>query len=143
MCCLVLLDIQVSDGSGLHWIYGALVLDQQHLRWRSCEAGCCCCFYQWTVADRKYHRIVSDPLMNSSPVTNCKYASHRYAWPSNWGPTYRYSYAVCIAALGVSTGMFGMMHIYLKRLNERMERMELDAKDNEGLQDPVGFRYLV
>lgn len=84
--------------------------------------------------------------MNSSPVTNCEYSPHRYAWPPNWGPTYRYSYAICIAALGVSTGMFGMMHIYLKRLNERMERMErmeLDAKDNKGLQDPVGFRYLV
>jgi hypothetical protein len=39
--------------------------------------------------------------------------------------------------------MFGMMHIYLKRLNERMERMELDAKDNEGLQERVGIRYLV
>ncbi|KAG0708683.1 major facilitator superfamily domain-containing protein [Suillus ampliporus] len=30
-----------------------------------------------------------------------------FVWPSNWGPTYRYSYAVCFAALAVSTGMFG------------------------------------
>ncbi|KAG1746417.1 major facilitator superfamily domain-containing protein [Suillus lakei] len=65
-----------------------------------------------------------------------------YVWPPRWGPTYRYSYAVCFTALGVSTAMFGMMHLYLKRLNERMEKNERDAKDINGLRD-VGFRYLV
>ena len=58
---------------------------------------------------------------------------HRYVWQSHWGPTYRYSYAVCIATIGVSTGMFGGMHFYLKRLNEQAERKERDAKGDEGL----------
>ncbi|KAG1739088.1 major facilitator superfamily domain-containing protein [Suillus paluster] len=63
-----------------------------------------------------------------------------FVWPINWGPSYRYSYAICFAALGVSTAMFGVMYLHLKRLNERMERDEQDTKE---LQGPVGFRYLV
>ncbi|KAG0703529.1 major facilitator superfamily domain-containing protein [Suillus ampliporus] len=66
-----------------------------------------------------------------------------FVWPPKWGPTYRYSYAVCFAALTVSTAMFGGMHLHLKRLNERMEKNERDAKDIKELQGPVGFRYLV
>ncbi|KAG0708666.1 major facilitator superfamily domain-containing protein [Suillus ampliporus] len=63
-----------------------------------------------------------------------------FVWPPNWGPTYRYSFAVCLAALGVSTAMFGVMHLYLKHLNKQIERNEQDAKE---IQDPIGFRYLV
>ncbi|KAG2155721.1 major facilitator superfamily domain-containing protein [Suillus clintonianus] len=59
------------------------------------------------------------------------------------GPTYRYSYAISIAAIGVSTAMFGGMHLYLKHLNEQIERNERDAKDIKELRDPIGFRYLV
>ncbi|KAG1878771.1 major facilitator superfamily domain-containing protein [Suillus subluteus] len=66
-----------------------------------------------------------------------------YMWPLNWGPTYRYSYAISFAALGVSTAMLGVMHLHLKRLNEQIERNEQNAKDINDLQDPVGFRYLV
>ncbi|KAG1757006.1 major facilitator superfamily domain-containing protein [Suillus lakei] len=66
-----------------------------------------------------------------------------YVWPSNWGPTYRYSYVVCFAALMVSTGMFGGMYMYLKHLNEQIERNERDAKDVKELRDPIGFRYVV
>ncbi|KAG0693092.1 major facilitator superfamily domain-containing protein [Suillus ampliporus] len=66
-----------------------------------------------------------------------------YVWPSNWGPTYRYSYAICVAAVAVATGMFGVMHLYLKHENERIERNERDAKDVKELQDPIGFRYLI
>ncbi|KAG0697641.1 major facilitator superfamily domain-containing protein, partial [Suillus ampliporus] len=66
-----------------------------------------------------------------------------YLWPSKWGPTYRYSYAICLAAIVVSTGMFGVMHLYLKHQNERIERNERDANDVKELRDPVGFRYLV
>jgi hypothetical protein len=67
----------------------------------------------------------------------------RYVWPSNWGPTYRYSYVICIVALGVSTGMFGGMHLYFKRLNKQIERDELSVKDIKEVQDPIGFRYVV
>ncbi|KAG1781985.1 major facilitator superfamily domain-containing protein [Suillus placidus] len=66
-----------------------------------------------------------------------------YVWPTNWGPTYHYSYAICLAALGVSTTMFGVMYLYLKRANERIERNEQNAKDVDNLQNPIGFRYLV
>lgn len=67
----------------------------------------------------------------------------RYVWQSSWGPTYRYSYAVCLSMLCLSTGMFGGMYLYLKHLNEQMERKERNAKDDEGLQDPIRFRYLL
>ncbi|KAG0697635.1 major facilitator superfamily domain-containing protein [Suillus ampliporus] len=66
-----------------------------------------------------------------------------YLWPSNWGPTYHYSYAICLAGIVVSTAMFGVMHLYLKHQNELIERNERDAKDVKELRDPVGFRYLV
>jgi hypothetical protein len=68
---------------------------------------------------------------------------HRFVWPLNWGPTYRYSYTVCLAALGVSTAMLGVMHLHLKRVNKQIEINEQNAKDISDLQDPVGFRYLV
>ncbi|KAG2153236.1 major facilitator superfamily domain-containing protein [Suillus clintonianus] len=66
-----------------------------------------------------------------------------YVWPPNWGPTYRYSYAVCLSALGVSTSMFGVMYWYLRRVNEQIERKERNAQDISDLRGPVGFRYLV
>ncbi|KAG1729529.1 major facilitator superfamily domain-containing protein [Suillus paluster] len=66
-----------------------------------------------------------------------------FVWPSNWGPTYRYSYGVCFAALGVSTSMFGVLHLYLKYVNKQIEKNERDAKDVNELRVPIGFRYLV
>ncbi|KAG0702166.1 major facilitator superfamily domain-containing protein [Suillus ampliporus] len=66
-----------------------------------------------------------------------------FIWPSNWGPTYRYSYGICIAAFGVSTAMFGVMHLHLKHLNKQIEKDERDTKDADELRYPIGFRYLV
>ncbi|KAG0708668.1 major facilitator superfamily domain-containing protein [Suillus ampliporus] len=66
-----------------------------------------------------------------------------FIWPHNWGPTYRYSFSVCFAALGVSTAMFGVMHLHLKHLNKQFEKNEQDAKDIKNIQNPIGFRYLV
>ncbi|KAG2055550.1 MFS general substrate transporter [Suillus hirtellus] len=66
-----------------------------------------------------------------------------YLWPLIWGPTYRYSYAACLTALGVSSVMLGFMHLHLKRVNEQIERNEQNAKDINDLRFPVGFRYLV
>ncbi|KAG2748162.1 MFS general substrate transporter [Suillus brevipes Sb2] len=63
-----------------------------------------------------------------------------FVWPLNWGPTYRYSYAICLTALGVSTAMLGVMHLHLKRENERIEKNERNAGN---IQDTVKFRYLV
>ncbi|KAG2034737.1 major facilitator superfamily domain-containing protein [Suillus americanus] len=66
-----------------------------------------------------------------------------YAWQSQWAPTYRYSYAVCIATISVSTGMLGVMHLHLKRLNKRIAREEQNGGDERALSGTVGFRYLV
>ncbi|KAG1848388.1 major facilitator superfamily domain-containing protein [Suillus tomentosus] len=86
-------------------------------------------------------RAIAIALMNALGQTGSVIGA--YIWPSSWGPTYRYSYAICIAALGVSTGMFGGMYLYLKHLNEQIERNEQDANDINELRDPIGFRYLV
>jgi hypothetical protein len=67
--------------------------------------------------------------------------SHRFVWPLNWGPTYLYSYMICLVALVVSTVMLGVMHWHLKRENEKIEKNERNAGNI--LQDPVKFRYLV
>ncbi|KAG1772091.1 major facilitator superfamily domain-containing protein [Suillus occidentalis] len=64
-----------------------------------------------------------------------------FVWPLNWGPTYLYSYVICLAALVVSTVMLGVMHWHLKRENEKIEKNERIAGNI--LQDPVKFRYLV
>ncbi|KAG2075984.1 hypothetical protein BDR04DRAFT_1090796 [Suillus decipiens] len=66
-----------------------------------------------------------------------------YGWPSNWGPIYRYSYAISIGAIVISTAMFGVMHLHLKHLNKQIEKSERIAKDTEERQGPVGFRYLI
>ncbi|KAJ8584967.1 MFS general substrate transporter [Rhizopogon salebrosus TDB-379] len=94
-----------------------------------------------TFAGDPAKRAVAVALINA--LSQLGTISGSYIWPTNWGPTYRYSYAVCIAALGVSTGMSGAMCFYLRRFNERSERKELDAKDNEGLREPAGFRYML
>ncbi|KAG1793937.1 major facilitator superfamily domain-containing protein [Suillus plorans] len=94
-----------------------------------------------TFAREPAKRAVAIALMNTLGQTGNVIGS--YAWSSNWGPTYRYSYAICIATLGVSTCMFGGMYLYLKHLNEQIERNERDVKDINELRHPIGFRYLV
>ncbi|KAG2744501.1 MFS general substrate transporter [Suillus brevipes Sb2] len=94
-----------------------------------------------TFAREPAKRAVAIALMNSLGQIGNVIGS--YVWPSNWGPTYRYSYVICIVALGVSTGMFGGMHLYFKRLNKQIERDELSVKDIKEVQDPIGFRYVV
>lgn len=94
-----------------------------------------------TFAREPAKRAVAIALMNGMGQIGNIVGS--YAWPSNWGPTYRYSYAVSIGAIGISTVMLGGMHFYLKHLNEQIEKSELDAKDIKKLPGPIGFRYLV
>ncbi|KAG1848492.1 sugar transporter [Suillus subalutaceus] len=65
-----------------------------------------------------------------------------YIWPLKWGPSYRYSYVICIAAIGVSTGMCGGMYLYLKHLNEQIERNERNAKDVNEVRE-ISFKYMV
>ncbi|KAG1882973.1 major facilitator superfamily domain-containing protein [Suillus subluteus] len=94
-----------------------------------------------TFAREPAKRAVAIALMNGMGQIGNIVGS--YAWPLNWGPTYRYSYVVSIAAMGVSTVMFGGMYVYLKHLNGQIERDEQSAKDIKELHFPTGFRYLV
>ncbi|KIK39077.1 hypothetical protein CY34DRAFT_352225 [Suillus luteus UH-Slu-Lm8-n1] len=98
-------------------------------------------FWGWvnnTFAGEPAKRAVAVALINA--LGSIGNITGSYVWQSQWGPTYRYSYAVCIATISVSTGMLGVMHLHLKRLNDRIAREE---RDNEALGGTVGFRYLV
>jgi predicted MFS family arabinose efflux permease len=93
-----------------------------------------------TFAREPAKRAVAIALMNATAQIGNIIGS--YAWPLNWGPTYRYSYIICIAALVVSTSMFGGMYLYLKHLNEQIEKNEPDAKGVNEIRE-ISFKYLV
>ncbi|KAI0089165.1 MFS general substrate transporter [Irpex rosettiformis] len=59
-----------------------------------------------------------------------------YVWPSTWGPSYKNSYAICIAANGLSIIMCYIFKKHLEALNKRHEKKESE----DGL--PQGFRYI-
>ncbi|KAH7915561.1 major facilitator superfamily domain-containing protein [Hygrophoropsis aurantiaca] len=61
-----------------------------------------------------------------------------YIWPSNWGPSYRYSYGICIATSGLSILMCWIFKEHLASLNRRLDREE----DAHGA-NKKGFRYLL
>ncbi|KAF9226488.1 MFS general substrate transporter [Gyrodon lividus] len=61
-----------------------------------------------------------------------------YVWPSNWGPTYHYSYGICIACSGTAIAMSWMFREHLKRLNRKLEEEEQE----KGVAEK-GFRYLL
>ena len=61
-----------------------------------------------------------------------------YIWPSNWGLSYRNSYAICIATNGLSIVMCVFFREHLMRLYMRLEREERER----GIT-AKGFRYLL
>ncbi|RPD80670.1 MFS general substrate transporter [Lentinus tigrinus ALCF2SS1-7] len=61
-----------------------------------------------------------------------------YVWPSAWGPTYRNSYAICIATAGCNIVMCYIFRLHLAHLNRQLEREEKE----KGLVE-MGFRYLL
>nr|VWO95174.1 N/A [Ganoderma boninense] len=61
-----------------------------------------------------------------------------YVWPSPWGPTYRKSYAICIATAGCTIAMCFVFKLHLNRLNEIIAREET----HKGMKEGKGFRYL-
>ena len=58
-----------------------------------------------------------------------------YIFPKAWGESYRYSFAICIAANLSAIVMTLALRAHLKALNEKAEREEQD-KDL-----PKGYRY--
>ncbi|KAF9075884.1 MFS general substrate transporter [Rhodocollybia butyracea] len=61
-----------------------------------------------------------------------------YIFPTMWGPTYRNSYAICIACAGLGIIMCWVFKIGLMRLNDELEREEKE----KGIT-VKGFRYIV
>lgn len=61
-----------------------------------------------------------------------------YTWSSSWGPTYRYSYAICIATTGLAIIMLYILKLHLLSLNRKFEKEEEARGATE-----KGFRYLV
>ncbi|OCB84399.1 MFS general substrate transporter [Sanghuangporus baumii] len=61
-----------------------------------------------------------------------------YIFPSGWGPTYRKSYAICIATQTVAIAMFWVFSRHLRYLNGQLKRSECE----NGIQKK-GFRYLL
>ncbi len=62
----------------------------------------------------------------------------RYVWPSEWGPTYRNSYAICIATGGVTIVMLYVFKLHLLQLNTQLDKEE----EEKGIREK-GFRFLV
>ncbi|KAF8838315.1 MFS general substrate transporter [Paxillus ammoniavirescens] len=96
-------------------------------------------FYAW-MSNSFYHptskRAVSIAFINAfSQLGNI---AGSYLWPSNWGPSYRYSYGICIAMSGLSIIMAWAFKEHLRRMNERME-----SEERERGQEVKGFRYLL
>ncbi|KAJ3532449.1 hypothetical protein NM688_g7421 [Phlebia brevispora] len=58
-----------------------------------------------------------------------------YVWPSMWGPTYRNSYAICIATNGFCIIMCYVFKKHLEHLNKKAEIKEQTERR------PAGFRY--
>ncbi|KAJ7667972.1 MFS general substrate transporter [Mycena polygramma] len=61
-----------------------------------------------------------------------------YVWPSNWGPTYRNSYAICIACSGTTIVM-----CLLFRQSLIVENRKLDKEEEEQGIKTKGFRYML
>ncbi|KAJ3773078.1 MFS general substrate transporter [Lentinula raphanica] len=81
-------------------------------------------------------RAVALALMNAfSQLGN---VAGSYVFPTMWGPTYRNSYAICIACAGVGIIMCWIFKLSLLRLNEKMEKEEKEKGITE-----KGFRYIV
>jgi hypothetical protein len=62
----------------------------------------------------------------------------RYVWPKTWGPTYRNSYAICIATCGFAILMCWVFRQYLISLNKKLDEQE----EEQGIK-VKGFRYML
>ncbi|KAF8507453.1 MFS general substrate transporter [Hysterangium stoloniferum] len=59
-----------------------------------------------------------------------------YIWASAWGPTYRKSYGVCVAAAGLTIAMCYVFRQHLIQLNRKLDRKE------QTIGRKITFRYL-
>ncbi|KAG2117467.1 major facilitator superfamily domain-containing protein [Suillus clintonianus] len=61
-----------------------------------------------------------------------------YVWPSGWGPTYRNSYGIVLAANVTAIAMSWVLRQHLKKMNEKQEKEEQE----KGIEEK-GFRYVL
>ncbi|KAL4259097.1 MFS transporter superfamily protein [Pleurotus pulmonarius] len=61
-----------------------------------------------------------------------------YAWDQSWGPSYRKSFAICLAAAALSIVMSFVFRYHLAGLNAKAEKEERDRGQTE-----PGFRYML
>ncbi|KAJ7498972.1 MFS general substrate transporter [Mycena latifolia] len=61
-----------------------------------------------------------------------------YVWPSTWGPTYRNSYAICIACSGTTI----VMCLFFRQILISANR-KLDKEEEEAGVKTRGFRYML
>lgn len=59
-----------------------------------------------------------------------------YVWPTAWGPSYRFSYGICIACNGLAIFMCFIFKKHLETLNRRAQEKE-EAEGRE-----PGYRYI-
>ena len=59
-----------------------------------------------------------------------------YVWPTNWGPSYRNSYAICIATNCLAIVMCFVFKKHLESLNKKAEKREQEQGS------PEGFRFI-
>jgi len=95
-------------------------------------------FFAWissTVSRPAAKRAVAIASINAfSQLGN---VAGSYAWPTKWGNSYNYSYAICIATNGLAIVMCTVFRYHLAKLNKRLE--EEDKTDGMG----KGYRYLL
>ncbi|KIY63341.1 sugar transporter [Cylindrobasidium torrendii FP15055 ss-10] len=66
-----------------------------------------------------------------------------YIWSSGWGPTYRYSYGICIATTGLSLVMCYAFRVELQRQNKKLEQQEEEELGGAVSEEQRGFRYIL
>jgi len=75
-----------------------------------------------------------------------------YVWPSMWGKSYRYSYAICISCFGLAIAMCTVLRFHLKSLNMKLDAehaeqnqpiVKGDGTDVPVVQGSKGFRYML
>jgi len=61
-----------------------------------------------------------------------------YVWPASWGPTYRNSYAICIATSGFAIFLCWTLRLHLIALNRQLDQEEEDQNIKV-----KGYRYML
>ncbi|KZV66456.1 MFS general substrate transporter [Peniophora sp. CONT] len=97
------------------------------------------CYMAWVssvFAHPPAKRAVAIALINA--VSQLGNVAGSYIWPKEWGPSYRYSYAICIVCQGTTIIALSFFRAHLARENVRARKEEIE--NGAGRQ---GFRYML